>query len=91
MREHGLQLPTGSASGAARRHEHGTAYLSDLFQAELKFLGIQEFAVVRARIWVQWLDERFARILKENYGVHPTNGSTVPRLTARADVAISSR
>jgi putative transposase len=39
VREHFGRFDRGIAAGVAIRHEHGIAYMSDDFQAELAFLG----------------------------------------------------
>ena len=56
----------GIASGLSLRHDHGSQYLSDAFQAELRFLGIESSpAFVRAPEG-NGCAERFIRTLKEN-------------------------
>lgn len=55
----------GCAQGLALRHDHGSPYLSDHFQAELRFLGIASSpAFVRAPEG-NGCAERFIRTLKE--------------------------
>src|SRR5215217_6305729 len=56
----------GIASGLSVRHDHGSQYLSDAFQKELRFLGIDSSpAFVRAPEG-NGCAERFIRTLKEN-------------------------
>ncbi len=56
----------GIASGLSLRHDHGSQYLSDAFQGELAFLGIESSpAFVRAPEG-NGCAERFIRTLKEN-------------------------
>ncbi len=55
----------GCAQGLAVRHDHGSQYMSDLFQTELRFLGIESSpAFVRAPEG-NGCAERFIRTLKE--------------------------
>ena len=54
------------AQGLAVRHDHGSQYMSDAFQTELAFLGIESSpAFVRAPEG-NGCAERFIRTLKEN-------------------------
>ena len=56
----------GIARGLAVRHDHGSQYMSDAFQKELRFLGIESSpAFVRAPEG-NGCAERFIRTLKEN-------------------------
>ena len=56
----------GIAAGLAVRHDHGSRYMSDAFQRELRFLGIEGSpAFVRAPEG-NGCAERFIRTLKEN-------------------------
>jgi putative transposase len=56
----------GIAPGLAVRHDHGSQYMSDAFQKELRFLGIESSpAFVRAPEG-NGCAERFIRTLKEN-------------------------
>ncbi len=56
----------GVAAGLALRHDHGSQYMSDAFQNEPKFLGIESLpAFVRAPE-DNGCAERFIRSLKEN-------------------------
>ena len=56
----------GVARGLAVRHDHGSQYMSDAFQGELAFLGIESSpAFIRAPEG-NGCAERFTRTLKEN-------------------------
>ncbi|HEV7267973.1 MAG TPA: integrase core domain-containing protein, partial [Falsiroseomonas sp.] len=56
----------GIARGLALRHDHGSQYMADDFQKELRFLGIESSpAFVRAPEG-NGCAERFIRTLKEN-------------------------
>jgi putative transposase len=56
----------GIGRGLAMRHDHGSQYMSDAFQQELAFLGIESSpAFVRAPEG-NGCAERFIRTLKEN-------------------------
>jgi putative transposase len=58
-------VSTGIAAGLQVRHDHGSQYMSDDFQAELRFLGITSSpAFVRAPEG-NGVAERFIRTLKE--------------------------
>lgn len=58
-------VAAGSATGLQVRHDHGSQYLSDDFQAELRFLGMTSSpAFVRAPEG-NGIAERFIRTLKE--------------------------
>ena len=66
VRRHFGGFAQGIASGLSLRHDHGSQYLSDAFQAELRFLGIESSpAFVRAPEG-NGCAERFIRTLKEN-------------------------
>ena len=61
-----------AARGLAIRHDHGSQYMSDAFQKELEFLGIESSpAFVRAPEG-NGCAERFIRTLKENLLWVPT-------------------
>ncbi len=66
VRRHFGSFAQAIASGLSLRHDHGSQYLSDAFQAELRFLGIESSpAFVRAPEG-NGCAERFIRTLKEN-------------------------
>jgi len=66
VRRHCGGFAQGIASGLAVRHDHGSQYMSDAFQRELAFLGIESSpAFVRAPEG-NGCAERFIRTLKEN-------------------------
>ena len=66
VRRHFAGFAQGIASGLSLRHDHGSQYLSDAFQGELAFLGIESSpAFVRAPEG-NGCAERFIRTLKEN-------------------------
>lgn len=66
VREHFGSLGEGAASGLKVRHDHGPAYMSDGFQGELAWLGIESSpSFVRAPEG-NGIAERFIRTLKEN-------------------------
>ncbi len=54
------------ADGLKLRHDHGSQYLSDPFQAELKFLGIASSPAFVREPEGNGCVERFFRTLKEN-------------------------
>ena len=66
VRQHFGGFAEGVARGLAVRHDHGSQYMSDVFQKELAFLGIESSpAFVRAPEG-NGCAERFIRTLKEN-------------------------
>jgi putative transposase len=66
VRRHFGGFAEGIARGLAVRHDHGSQYMSDAFQKELRFLGIESSpAFVRAPEG-NGCAERFIRTLKEN-------------------------
>jgi putative transposase len=66
VRERFGAFAKGAAAGLAVRHDHGSQYVSNAFQAELTFLGIESSpAFVRAPEG-NGCAERFIRTLKEN-------------------------
>jgi transposase InsO family protein len=65
VRRHFGGFARAIASGLSLRHDHGSQYMSDAFQAELRFLGIESSpAFVRAPEG-NGCAERFIRTLKE--------------------------
>ena len=66
MRRHFGAIGRDVARGLAVRHDHGSQYMSDTFQTEMRFLGVQSSpAFVRAPEG-NGCAERFIRTLKEN-------------------------
>ncbi len=66
VRRHFGAIGKDVACGLAVRHDHGSQYMSDTFQTEMRFLGIQSSpAFVRAPEG-NGCAERFIRTLKEN-------------------------
>ena len=66
VRRHFGGFAQGIAAGLALRHDHGSQYMSNDFQKELRFLGIENSpAFVRAPEG-NGCAERFIRTLKEN-------------------------
>ena len=59
-------IAPGVARGLMLRHDHGSNYMSGDFQDEIECLGIEGFAVLRARAQGNGVAERFIRTLKEN-------------------------
>jgi transposase InsO family protein len=55
----------GSLPGLQARHDHGSQYVSDYFQDELKFLGITSSPVFVQELEGNGVAERFIRTLKE--------------------------
>jgi putative transposase len=55
----------GIARGLQARHDHGSQYMSDYFQAELKFLGIASSPAFVREPEGNGVAERFIRTLKE--------------------------
>lgn len=55
----------GSATGLQARHDHGSQYVSDYFQDELKFLGITSSPAFVREPEGNGVAERFIRTLKE--------------------------
>jgi len=56
----------GVAAGLAPRHDHGSQYLSDVFQEEVRFLGVTSSPAFVRELEGNGCAERFVRILKEN-------------------------
>ena len=55
----------GVATGLQARHDHGSQYVSDYFQDELKFLGIESSPAFVREPEGNGVAERFIRTLKE--------------------------
>ena len=66
VREHFGGFDRGIAAGLAIRHDHGSAYMSDDFQAELAFLGMTSSPSFVREPEGNGVAERFIRTLKEN-------------------------
>jgi transposase InsO family protein len=66
VREHFGGFDRGIAAGLTIRHDHGSAYLSDDFQAELAFLGMTSSPSFVREPQGNGVAERFVRTLKEN-------------------------
>jgi transposase InsO family protein len=66
VREHFGGFDKGIAAGLAIRHDHGSAYMSDGFQAELNFLGMTSSPSFVREPEGNGVAERFIRTLKEN-------------------------
>ena len=54
------------AAGLKVRHDHGSQFISDVFQQELRFLGIESSPAYVGEPQGNGIAERFVRILKEN-------------------------
>jgi len=54
------------AAGLKLRHDHGSQFISDVFQQELQFLGIESSPAYVREPQGNGIAERFVRILKEN-------------------------
>jgi transposase InsO family protein len=67
IREHFGGFEQGIASGLSIRHDHGSAYMSDDFQRELAFLGIDSSPSYVREPEGNGCAERFIRTLKENH------------------------
>jgi transposase InsO family protein len=65
VREHCGGYGDGVAAGLALRHDHGSQYLSDHFQGELRFLGIVSSPAFIGEPQGNGCVERFIRTLKE--------------------------
>src|SRR5262249_10245102 len=65
-REYFGGLDRGIADGLSIRHDHGSAYLSDDFQAEPAFLGMTSSPSFVREPQGNGVAERFVRTLKEN-------------------------
>ena len=65
LREHFGDYGAGVATGLALRHDHGSQYMSDHFQGELRFLGIRSSPSFVVAPEGNGCAERFIRTLKE--------------------------
>lgn len=66
VREHFGGFDRGIADGLSIRHDHGSAYMSDDFQRELRFLGMSSSPSFVREPEGNGCAERFIRTLKEN-------------------------
>jgi putative transposase len=66
VRDHFSGFDKDIAVGLAIRHDHGSAYMSDDFQAELAFLGMASSPSFVREPEGNGVAERFIRTLKEN-------------------------
>jgi len=66
VREHFGCFAQGVATGLSLRHDHGSQYVSDAFQAEIRFLGIESSPAFVREPEGNGCAERFIRTLKEN-------------------------
>src|SRR3989442_9205688 len=57
----------GAAAGIRNRHDHGSQYLSDDYQAEIAFLGMQSSPSFVRQPECNGCVERFIRMLKEQF------------------------
>lgn len=65
IREYFGAFSAGAADGLKLRHDHGSVYMSDDFQAEVKFLGIEPSPAFVRQPEGNGCIERFFRTLKE--------------------------
>jgi putative transposase len=65
VRRHFGAYAPGAAAGLALRHDHGSPFMSDLFQAELRFLGVASSPAFVRQPEGNGCAERFIRTLKE--------------------------
>lgn len=65
VKEHFGAFSGGSAAGLRLRHDHGSIYMSDDFQNEIKFLGIEPSPAFVRQPEGNGCIERFFRTLKE--------------------------
>jgi transposase InsO family protein len=66
VRDHFGGFEKGIAQGLSLRHDHGSQFVSDLFQEEIAFLGIDSSPAFVREPQGNGCAERFVRILKEN-------------------------
>lgn len=60
------EFEAGAASGLRLRHDHGSNYMADDFQNEIKFLGVESSPAFVREPEGNGCAERFMRTLKEN-------------------------
>lgn len=65
VREHFGSFSGGSAAGLRLRHDHGSVYMSEDFQNEIKFIGIESSPAFVRQPEGNGCIERFFRTLKE--------------------------
>ena len=65
VKEHLGGFSAGAADGLNLRHDHGSVYMSDDFQSEIKFLGIESSPAFVRQPEGNGCIERFFRTLKE--------------------------
>ncbi len=65
VREHFGAFSAGAADGLKLRHDHGSVYMSDDFQTEIKFLGMEPSPAFVRQPEGNGCIERFFRTLKE--------------------------
>ena len=65
LREYFGAFSAGAADGLKLRHDHGSVYMSDDFQTEIKFLGIEPSPAFVRQPEGNGCIERFFRTLKE--------------------------
>jgi len=65
VRDHFGAFSAGAADGLTLRHDHGSVYMSDDFQTEVKFLGIEPSPAFVRQPEGNGCIERFFRTLKE--------------------------
>jgi transposase InsO family protein len=65
VKEHCEAFSAGAADGLKLRHDHGSVYMSDDFQNEIQFLGIQPSPAFVRQPEGNGCIERFLRTLKE--------------------------
>jgi transposase InsO family protein len=65
VKEHCEDFSAGAAAGLKLRHDHGSVYMSDDFQNEIKFLGIEASPAFVRQPEGNGCIERFFRTLKE--------------------------
>jgi putative transposase len=67
VRRHFGAVDWSAAKGLALRHDHGSNYMSHDFQAEIRFLGIENSPSFVRQPEGNGVAERFIRTLKENF------------------------